>query len=148
MKRQSGWAISHKRGSFLYMDYGHLENATCARAEVYAMYMGLKMCVDIGGYRVCSDNEYVVKTLGEIAGTGYMLSWKKKGWKKVDGKEPSHLDLWLKMHDIIERYENDIVVSWVKGHSTDKMNQLVDYLAKCGGQKQIADKEKVIKIVT
>ena len=52
----------------------------------------------------------------------------KNGWKTANKKEVRNKKLWTELDILTEKFE--IKWSWVKGHSTDKLNNEVDFLAR------------------
>ena len=70
-----------------------------------------------------SDSAYVVNGI-----TQWVKGWKKKGWKKGDGKTPENLELWKRLDELVNM-QSDIVFCKVKGHSGVELNELADELA-------------------
>lgn len=73
--------------------------------------------------RILCDSQYVINCL-----TKWMPGWKKKGWKKADGKPVLNQDL-LKALDaalVGRTYEFE----WVKGHAGHNLNERADDLAR------------------
>ena len=56
-----------------------------------------------------------------------MVKWKKNGWKTANKKQVKNKDLWIKLDEL--RKKNNVVWKWVRGHSTNKYNNLADELA-------------------
>lgn len=73
---------------------------------------------------VMSDSAYAINSL-----SSWGFGWREKGWIKKDGKPPENLDILKKYFDL---YDKGYRISFikVKGHSTDRYNQLADKLAK------------------
>ncbi|MCU1638760.1 MAG: ribonuclease [Microbacteriaceae bacterium] len=72
---------------------------------------------------VLCDSQYVINSV-----TKWMPGWKKKGWRKGDGKPVLNLDL-LKEIDaalIGRRYRFE----WVKGHANHPLNEAADARAR------------------
>ena len=70
-----------------------------------------------------SDSAYVINGI-----TQWVKGWKKKGWKKGDGKTPENLELWKRLDELVNM-QSDIVFCKVKGHSGVELNELADELA-------------------
>ena len=70
-----------------------------------------------------SDSAYVINGI-----TQWVKGWKKKGWKKGDGKTPENLELWKRLDELVNM-QSDIVFCKVKGHSGVELNELADLLA-------------------
>lgn len=73
--------------------------------------------------RLHSDSAYVVNGI-----TKWVAGWKKKGWRKGDGKTPENLDLWKQLDNLVHK-QDDIQFIWVKGHATNEGNNRADELA-------------------
>ena len=54
-------------------------------------------------------------------------AWKKNAWKGSNKKPIKNKDLWVKLDNLCK--DNKIVWKWVKGHSSNKYNNLADELA-------------------
>ncbi|MDO4252275.1 MAG: ribonuclease HI family protein [Rothia sp. (in: high G+C Gram-positive bacteria)] len=69
------------------------------------------------------DSQYTIKSI-----TQWMPGWKKKGWKKADGKPVQNLELMQDLDAALAgrsyRFE------WVKGHSGQELNEKADDLAR------------------
>ena len=59
--------------------------------------------------------------------TEWMVKWKKNGWKNANKKPVKNKDLWIKLDSLCEK--NNVSWKWVKGHSSNKYNNLADELA-------------------
>ena len=70
-----------------------------------------------------SDSAYVINGI-----TQWVKGWKKKGWKKGDGKTPENIELWKRLDELVNM-QSDIVFCKVKGHSGVELNELADELA-------------------
>ena len=58
---------------------------------------------------------------------GWAKSWRKKGWKKSDGKPALNPDLWGQLLDLLDVH--DVEFSWIKGHAGHEENERCDRLA-------------------
>jgi ribonuclease HI len=72
-----------------------------------------------------TDSQYVQKGIKE-----WIHSWKKRGWKKADGKPVINADLWQRLDTAAKPHKVDW--RWVRGHSGDPMNERADGLARKG----------------
>jgi ribonuclease HI len=70
-----------------------------------------------------SDSKYLVDAIEK----GWLESWRKKGWKKADGKMALNVDLWERMVIQLERHKVELV--WIKGHAGYEYNERCDALA-------------------
>ena len=60
--------------------------------------------------------------------TEWLKGWKKKGWKKADGKPVLNRELWIKLDQ--ENSKRDIQWKWIKGHTGHMENERCDELAR------------------
>jgi ribonuclease HI/uncharacterized phage-like protein YoqJ len=78
-----------------------------------------------GPVEVISDSTYVVNCFRDRWWEG----WLQRGWLNKAKKPVANRDLWEPLIDEYRRDPNRISFSWIKGHSDDPMNDLVDRLA-------------------
>ena len=75
---------------------------------------------------IVSDSTYVVNCFRQRWWEG----WLSRGWLNSQKKPVANQDLWHEMLDeVVFRGSGATIFSWVKGHSGDPMNDLVDALA-------------------
>ncbi|MBD2353898.1 ribonuclease HI [Tolypothrix sp. FACHB-123] len=69
-----------------------------------------------------TDSEYLIKSV-----TQWIKGWKKKGWKKSDGKPVQNQDLLETLDEL-----NSYIVKWeyVRGHSGNVGNERCDVIAR------------------
>lgn len=72
--------------------------------------------------RVYCDSQYVINSL-----TKWMPGWKKKGWKKSDGKPVLNRDLLEALDQALTGRDYEFI--WVKGHAGHELNEKADSLA-------------------
>ena len=72
--------------------------------------------------RVYCDSQYVINSL-----TKWMPGWKKKGWKKSDGKPVLNRDLLEALDRALAGRDYEFI--WVKGHAGHELNEKADSLA-------------------
>lgn len=72
--------------------------------------------------RVYCDSQYVINSL-----TKWMPGWKKKGWKKSDGKPVLNRDLLEALDQALTGRNYEFI--WVKGHAGHELNEKADSLA-------------------
>ena len=73
------------------------------------------------------DSQYVINSL-----TQWMPGWKKRGWKKADGKPVQNRDL-LEALDAAST-GRDYEMVWVKGHAGHELNEAADSRANAAAQ--------------
>ena len=105
---------------------------TNQRMEVTAVLKALRtLGPDVGPVEVVSDSTYVVNCFNDR----WWAGWKRRGWKNSQGKAVANRDLWEPLIDLVlER--SDVTFRWVKGHSDDPGNDLVDALATDAARTQ------------
>lgn len=73
--------------------------------------------------RLTTDSKYVVDGITK----GWAQGWKKRGWKKSDGKPALNPDLWGQLLDLLAVH--DVEFCWIKGHAGHEENERCDRLA-------------------
>lgn len=72
---------------------------------------------------ILADSQYVINSV-----TKWMPGWKKKGWRKADGKPVANVDL-MKRIDVAMQ-GRDFEISWVRGHAGHDLNEVADLRAR------------------
>ena len=101
---------------------GHAEHTTNQRMEVTAAFEAVR-ALD-GPLEVRSDSTYVVNCFRQE----WHVGWRRKGWKNSQRQPVANRDLWEDFIDLVLA-RGDVRFTWVKGHSGEPMNELVDGLA-------------------
>lgn len=114
-----GWAWAVPGGA---CSSGGDPATTNQRMEITAAYEAVK-AID-GPLEVRSDSTYVVNCFRDR----WHVGWRRKGWRNSQRRPVANRDLWEPFIDLVES-RGDVTFSWVKGHSGDPMNDLVDRLA-------------------
>ena len=78
-----------------------------------------------GPLEVRSDSTYVVNCFRDRWWEG----WLKRGWTNSQKKPVANRDLWEPLINEYRRRAGEVEFTWVKGHSGDPMNDVVDRLA-------------------
>lgn len=73
--------------------------------------------------KLTTDSKYVVDGITK----GWAQGWKKRGWKKSDGKPALNPDLWEKLLELLAIH--DVEFCWIKGHAGHEENERCDRLA-------------------
>ena len=73
--------------------------------------------------RVTTDSRYVVDGITK----GWAQGWKKRGWKKSDGKPALNPELWERLLELLAIH--DVEFAWIKGHAGHEENERCDRLA-------------------
>lgn len=115
-----GWAWAVPDGQWAA---GSADHTTNQRMEVQAVLEALTVLE--GAVEVVSDSTYVVNCFNDR----WYEGWIKRGWRTAAKKPVANQDLWQPLIDLYQSRSDEITFSWVKGHSGDEMNDLVDVLA-------------------
>ena len=114
-----GWAWAVPGGRWAAGAAAHTTNQ---RMEIQAAYEAVAALM--GPVEIVSDSTYVVNCFRDRWWEG----WLRKGWVNSAKKPVANRDLWEPFIELV-RERGDVTFSWVKGHSGDPMNDLVDRLA-------------------
>jgi ribonuclease HI len=72
---------------------------------------------------VVSDSTYVINCFRDR----WWVKWQANGWKNSQRQPVKNVDIWEPLIELVRQRQPTF--SWVKGHSGDHMNDLVDALA-------------------
>jgi ribonuclease HI/uncharacterized phage-like protein YoqJ len=78
-----------------------------------------------GPLTVISDSLYVVNCFNKR----WYVAWERKGWTNSARQPVANQDLWRPLVELFHARNGKLTFQWVKGHSGDAMNDLVDRLA-------------------
>jgi ribonuclease HI len=101
--------------------------------EITAALEALRWCED-DDIEIISDSTYVVKCFTDR----WWAGWKRRGWKNSQGKPVANRDLWEQLIEVALDETKTITFTWVKGHSGDRWNDVVDELATEAARTQRA----------
>ena len=101
---------------------GSEENTTNNRMELSAAIMALEEVNTNSEITIYTDSTYVKNGITE-----WVLKWKENGWKNSNKEPVKNKDLWEKLDNLCA--QNTIYWKWVKGHASNKYNNLADELA-------------------
>jgi len=99
---------------------------TNQRMELLAVLEALRSLgvgSEAGPVEVVSDSTYVVNCFRDR----WWANWQRNGWKNSKRQPVANADLWQPLVELVN--SGDVSFRWVKGHSGDPMNDLVDELA-------------------
>lgn len=100
---------------------------TNQRMEIYAVLDALRTHIAVHGAdapaEIVSDSAYVVNCFRDA----WWRRWERNGWRNSKRQPVANADLWRPLIDVVGGA--DVTFRWVKGHSGDPMNDLVDALA-------------------
>jgi len=101
---------------------GGEKNTTNNRMELMAPIMALKKIKKKSEITIFTDSKYVKDGI-----TDWIKKWKQNNWKSASKKPVKNKDLWVKLDNACLKHK--ITWKWVKAHSGNKYNNLVDELA-------------------
>jgi ribonuclease HI len=108
---------------------GGMPTTTNQRMELYAVIDALRALEvasgpdGVGDVEVVSDSTYVVNCFRD----GWWKRWQVNGWRNSKKEPVANADLWADLVELVNRH--GVRFRWVKGHSGDRLNDLVDRLA-------------------
>ena len=102
---------------------GSKKNTTNNQMELLAPIKALKKIPKGSNVQIFTDSKYVKSGITE-----WINNWKKNGWKTASKQPVKNKDLWTELDQMTNEFQ--IKWSWVKGHSTDVLNNEVDLIAR------------------
>ena len=102
---------------------GSKKNTTNNQMELLAPIEALKKIPKGNKIQIFTDSKYV-----KLGITEWIHNWKKNGWKTADKQPVKNKELWEELDLLANEFE--ISWNWVKAHSTDKLNNEVDLIAR------------------
>ena len=118
-----GWAAIILNGDKQSIISGKKKNTTNNQMELIAAIKALVFLKKKQKIRIYTDSNYVKEGI-----TNWIKIWEKNNWKTSNKKKVKNVELWIKLNTL-SNFHN-IEWQWVKGHSGDPMNNMVDKLAK------------------
>ena len=115
-----GWCAILKYGNNEKMISGGSADTTNNKMELTAVIEGLKALKRPCDVTIVSDSKYVCDAVLK----GWVYSWKKKGWRKSDGKPALNSDLWEELLGLLDVHS--VTFSWIKGHAGHPENERCD----------------------
>ena len=102
---------------------GNKTNTTNNQMELIAPIKALKKIPNNSEVQIFTDSKYV-----KMGITEWIHKWKKNNWKTSSKKKVKNIELWTQLDKLSNKF--DIKWNWVKGHSTDQLNNEADLLAR------------------
>jgi ribonuclease HI len=94
------------------------------RMEMQAVVEALKIIKkESAKIIIYTDSQYVKDGINK-----WIFSWKKNGWRNANRKLIKNVDLWQELDLEVSKHQIEWV--WVKGHSGNHYNEIVDELAR------------------
>ena len=120
---KGGWAaiiIDDKKKTHIK---GSKKDTTNNQMELLAPIKALKKIPKGSNVQIFTDSKYVKSGITE-----WIHNWKKNGWKTANKQPVKNKDLWTELDLLTNEFK--IKWIWVKGHSTDPLNNEVDLIAR------------------
>lgn len=119
VKDQDKNKVVANKVEMIHKESGHEKLTTNNRMEMTAVIKALEYAS--GEAEIFTDSKYVYDGINS-----WIKKWKKNNWKTSLGKDVLNEDLWKEMDKL-----NNVNIKWywVKGHSGDKWNDVVDRIA-------------------
>jgi len=102
---------------------GSKKDTTNNQMELIAPIKALNKIPKGSKVQVFTDSKYV-----KLGITEWIHNWKKNGWRTSNKQPVKNKELWTELDNLTNEFE--IKWNWVKAHSTDKLNNEVDLIAK------------------
>lgn len=118
-----GWGAILRYGGVEKELSGYNRETTNNRMELTAAIKGLEALKEPCRVKLYTDSQYLAKAINQ----GWLISWKKNGWKKSDKKPVLNVELWKQLDSQLTRHT--VTIHWVKGHAENKYNNRCDALA-------------------
>ena len=118
-----GWAAIIIKDEKKTQIKGSKKDTTNNQMELLATIKALKKIPKGSNVQIFTDSKYVKSGITE-----WIHNWKKNGWKTASKQPVKNKDLWTELDQMTNEFQ--IKWSWVKGHSTDVLNNEVDLIAR------------------
>lgn len=118
-----GWGAILRYGEHEKELSGGEAHTTNNRMELTAVIKALEALKYPCSVKLTTDSKYVVDGITK----NWAKSWKRRGWKKSDGKPALNPDLWKRLLELLEIH--DVEFNWIKGHAGHPENERCDRLA-------------------
>lgn len=131
--QNGGWGvvIMNSQEETVEILAGNKEETTNNEMELTAFLEALKFVNNIeqkeNTITIHTDSAYIYNAVTQ----GWIESWKSRGWRRPKNKELAHREMWIKIDYLISMIRDaaELTFEKVKGHSTNKGNNLADQLA-------------------
>lgn len=120
-----GWAyIIVENGTIIHKGKGFLENATNNQCELTAIIKACHAARELEEtVTIYSDSAYCVNCYKQK----WYKTWQNNGWYNSKREPVANRELWEKLIPFFE--DSNFIFEKVKGHSTNKFNNMVDQMA-------------------
>jgi ribonuclease HI len=127
-----GWGacIINEEGKMSQI-YGHDITTTNNKMEMMGAIKALQNLSDAAIVDIYTDSKYLQMGMSQ-----WIHKWLKNNWRTSDGKEVKNIELWQALLPLTQFHQ--VNWHWVKGHCTNKFNNLADSLAVKGRDQAIS----------
>ena len=123
-----GWAVIILDNKNEKIISGKKNNTTNNQMELLAPIKALSNFNKKKSFIIFTDSIYVKEGI-----TKWIGNWKKNNWKTSKKKPVKNQKLWKKLDELVKFH--DVKWEWIKGHSANIYNNLVDELARKAAKK-------------
>jgi ribonuclease HI len=103
---------------------GGWPSATNNQGELTAVLQLLRATKGTGEpLHILCDSQYAIN-----ACTTWLAGWKRKGWRKADGKPVLNVEIIKELDEALQG--RDVTFEWVRGHVGHEMNEAADVRAR------------------
>jgi ribonuclease HI len=128
---RGGWGfVIVKNEQCVYKESGAKDMTTNNIMELTAIEKALRYMetVDYESFSVYTDSNYAKQGI-----TSWSKKWRINNWKSSTGSQIKNVEIWksiVKTETKLKEDGKEIQWNWVKAHSTDEFNNIVDELAR------------------
>jgi ribonuclease HI len=105
-----GWGVVLEVGSETEQASGSASSSTNNRMELTAAIEGLLLLPSGSSVQVHTTSDYLFQ-----GATRWIHGWRKRGWRKKDGKDVANADLWRALDQLEQQY----AVRWVNAKGVE-----------------------------
>ena len=118
-----GWAAGIIENDQERVISGNEKNTTNNQMELLATIKALEEFSSKENITIVTDSKYVKDGI-----TIWIRKWEVNNWKTSNKQSVKNIHLWKKLSELNNKHVVEWV--WVKGHSNDPLNDMVDEMAK------------------
>ena len=118
-----GWAAVIIKNGEERVISGSEKNTTNNQMELLATIKALEEFSNKENITIVTDSKYVKDGI-----TNWIQKWEINNWKTSNKQSVKNIHLWKKLSELNNKHVVEWL--WVKGHSNDPLNDLVDEMAK------------------
>ena len=117
--------------------FGGEAHTTNNRMELTAAISALKKISAGTSVELFTDSSYLKNAFTN----GWLVKWKRNGWRTSTGGNVLNKDLWLELDELIST--RAVKFNWVKGHAGNFFNERCDELARGFAMKIQRDEKRI-----